>query len=327
MSTEVYIAGVGAHVPDPTPLFGHGGWTGVAVAGEVPAPALAVRAARAALADADPAEVDILLHAAFLHQGPDGWQAAQYIQRETIGGTAPALELRQACNGVLGAIDLARDYLARPGRTAALITGSDNFGTPLVDRLRYLEGADTDRDSVLGDAGCALLLSRRGGIAEVRGVASASLPDFEPVYRGDAPLFPPSCTVGKPMRMGARIAEHTARHPGFLAAAKQTLRDTRTALARQAMTEAGVTPANITRVTHVFTGTEHYLNTLLDPLGIDPGKGLLDYGRSVGHLGVCDHVAGLRHLLDTEAIGPGDHVLMLGNGVGISLACVVLRML
>ncbi|MGW5049512.1 ketoacyl-ACP synthase III family protein [Actinokineospora sp. NPDC004072] len=324
-SSELFIAGIGAHVPATVPVDG-GGWTGVAVAGELSAPEMAVIAARAALAGLDPSGIDIVLHAAFLHQGPDGWPAAQYIQRNTIGGTAPALEVRQACNGVLGAIDLARDYLARPGRSGALITGADNFGTPLVDRLRYLDGAETDRGSVFGDAGCALVLSRRGGFAEVRGVAAASLPEFEPMYRGDAALFPPACTVGAPMRMGARIAEFTARNPEFLPAARDLLRRTRVELAQRALAEAGITAAEVTRVTHVFAGAEGYLRGLLDPLGIDPARGLLDYGRSVGHLGVCDHVAGLRHLVDTGAVGPGDHVLMMGNGVGISLACVVLRM-
>ncbi|WP_344336181.1 3-oxoacyl-[acyl-carrier-protein] synthase III C-terminal domain-containing protein, partial [Kitasatospora putterlickiae] len=101
----------------------------------------------------------------------------------------------------------------------------------------------------------------------------------------------------------------------------------RTAAARRAIEEAGVTAADITRVTHVFSGHPRYLEGLLRPLGIDPGRGMLDLGRTLGHLGACDQFLSLTHLLDSGALAPGDHVLLTGNGAGISLAAAVVEVL
>jgi 3-oxoacyl-[acyl-carrier-protein] synthase III len=66
---------------------------------------------------------------------------------------------------------------------------------------------------------------------------------------------------------------------------------------------------------------------VLGPLGIDPARGMLDFGRRVGHLGVNDHIAALDHLLATREVVAGDRILMLGNGVGIGLSCAVLEIL
>lgn len=340
---DIFIAGLGAYVPpsfsaakavelglyDPVE-YAAAGWTGAAVAGDLPAPDMAVRAARQAMAGSGhtASDVDLLLHATFFHQGPDGWSPHHYVQRNTIGRTIPSFEIRQACNGMLGGMELAACFLtAAPGRIAALITGADNFGAPLVDRWRYLAGAATDRGSILGDAGSAVVLSTRAGFARLRAINSASLPDFEEVYRGDAPLFPPSSTIGRPMELGSRIAEFARRHPVAYEAAREKLQRVRTELALRTLAEAGLRPVDISRATHVFSGGEGYLRAILGPLGIDPARGMLEYGRGVGHLGVNDHIVGLHHLRQTGAVGPGDHVLMLGNGVGIALSCAVVEIL
>ena len=339
----VFVAGLGAYIPESLSaaravelgLYDseqqvRGGWLGAAVAGDMPAPDMAVRAANQALARSGhrPSDVDLLLHATFFHQGPDGWSPHHYVQRHTIGRHVPAFEIRQTCNGMLGAIELACCYLtASPDRTAALITGADNFGAPLVDRWRYADGAVTNRSSIFGDAGTAVVLSRRAGFCRLRAISSASLPDLEEMYRGDAPLFPPACTVGQPMRMGARIAEFARRRPTEFAAAKEQLQVARTEVAQRALAEAGVRAADIARATHVFSGGEEYVRSVLGPLGIDASRGMLDFGSRVGHLGVNDQVAGLTHLVETGAVGPGDHVLLLGNGVGVALSCAVVEII
>ncbi|GIH97211.1 ketoacyl-ACP synthase III family protein [Planobispora siamensis] len=338
----VHIAGIGTYIPESFSAARavelgmydreehmRAGWSGAAVAGRTPAPDMAVRAGRQALARSghDASEVGLLLHATFYHQGPDGWSPHHYVQRHTIGGHVPAFEIRQTCNGMLGAMELAACYLTAGGgdHTAALITGADNFGAPLVDRWRYAEGAVTNRGTIFGDAGTAVVLSRRGGFARLRAVVSASLPDMEEMYRGDMPLFPPGCTVGRPMAIGARIAEFAARRPAEFDRAKERLTLARAEVARRALAEAGIGPQDVARATHVFSGGEAYVRSVLEPLGIDPARGVLEFGRGVGHLGVNDQIAGLAHLLETGAVGPGDHVLLLGNGVGVALSCVVVE--
>jgi 3-oxoacyl-[acyl-carrier-protein] synthase-3 len=336
---EVFIAATGVHLPDPVPtttavhtgLFDaaearEGGWTGVVVAHDVPAPELAASAGRQAMARSGrhDADVGLLIHAAVTHQGPDMWPAHGYVQRHTVGGHAPALEIRQSCNGMLAGIELAAGVLGAGGRDAALITAADNFGTALVDRYRYASGAGTNRTSILGDAGAAVVLSRHGGVARLLAVNSTSAPELEELYRAGVPLFPPEPTMGRAAALGRRFAHYREHAPDAFAAAKQVMTTTRTALALRTLAQAGVQPGEVTRVTHVFSGGQHYVDSVLAPLGIDGDRGMLALGRRLGHLGACDHIVALDHLLATGQLEVGDHVLMTGNG-GTSFGCALIR--
>jgi 3-oxoacyl-[acyl-carrier-protein] synthase III len=303
------------------------GWTGAAIAELESAPELAVRAGRCALDRSGLAAEDIaiLVHSESYHSGPDLWYPQHYILRHTVGRPIPALALKQGCTAMLQAIELAGCWLAASDADAALLTGADRVGTPQLDRWNYANGHASGRGSIMGDAGTALVLSRRSGIARVLAVRSGSMPDLEELYRGDEPLYPAGATTGTPIRLGARMRAAADRDPGLVASAPRRLRAARTELAQQTLAEAGVRPADVTRVTHVFAGQRLYLEDLLRPLGIDPERGMLEFGRSVGHLTVNDHVAALDHLLQTGAVHPGDHILMIANGVGVSLACAVLQ--
>src|SRR5580658_7101561 len=119
---DLYIAGVGVHLPEivEAATIAQNGWasasemerygiTGCAVAGDVPAPELALRAARQAVrrAGVEPTDIDTVLYASTWHQGPDGWNPHSYIQRHLTGGDCLAVEIRQGCNGALSALELA----------------------------------------------------------------------------------------------------------------------------------------------------------------------------------------------------------------------------
>lgn len=338
---NVFIAGLGVHLPAvvstrdavdrglyDTAEADEGGWTGAAVAGDLSAPEMAVWAARQAVSRSGhrPADFAVLMHASVLHQGPDLWPPQSYIQRNTIGGSAPAVEIRQSCNGMLAAMELSCRYLSADGPVAALITGADNFGAPLFDRWRYLSGAGTNRASILGDAAAAIVLSKRAGLARLRAINSMSVPALEELSRSGVPLFPPGATVGRSVEMGARLAHYRSSDPDAFAAAKTTQQEARTVLAERTLAEAGIGAGQVTRATHVFAGGEPYIKSVLAPLGVDPARGMLELGRGLGHLGTCDHVVSLDHLLTTGQVGPGDHVLMLSNG-GASLVCAVVEIL
>ncbi len=337
----LFLAGIGACVPPPTSAadavargeydadeYARSGWTGAADAGDTPAPDLAVTAAREAMAMSghEPGEIDLVLHASSYHQGPEGWSPAHYVQHHAVGGDAPALELRQTCNGMWVGVDLAACYLAAvPGRTAALITGADNFNAPLISRWRYASGLASGRSSIFGDGGTALVLSRRAGFAELLSVCSGSIPELEEIYRGDEALFPPAATVGRELRLGERMAAYAETRPGLLSWAASRLAEVRTDLAKQALAEAGLAPDDITRATHVFAGDVRHVRQVLEPIGIPAERGLLEFGRARGHLGVNDHVAGLHHLVETAQVTSGDHVLIVSNGAGTGLTCAVVR--
>ncbi len=338
---NLYIAGLGSYLPEPFPAekavaegwydeteWKNSGWTGAAVAGNISAPEMAVVAANQALARSGHARADIslLLHASVGDQGPDGWSPHHYVLRHTVGGTIPAMEVRQGCNGVLASMELAHGYLTGdPSRVAALVTGADNFGIPRFDRWRYASGANTNRGSIIGDAATAVVLSTRDGFARVKAMGSTSLPELEEMNRPEGPLFPPAITFDRPIDVAGRLISFTQRFPEAAAAAKKDLGDARTELGLRTIADAGITPADVTRVTHVFSGGEQYIRSILQPIGIDPARGMLEFGRDLGHLSVNDHLAALTHLVESHQLAQGDHVLMISNGVGVSLAAAVVE--
>ncbi|MFI5867572.1 ketoacyl-ACP synthase III family protein [Streptomyces sp. NPDC051546] len=345
---RTWLASVGAHVP-PTMsareavdlgLYGEDslawyGWTGAAVAGEIPAPDLAVRAARQALdrlAGPSP-ELVLHLHAAAYAQGPLGWPAQHYILSQLGDHRAPSIAVWQSCNGAIAALELAAGRLTgAPGKAAVLITGSDNVGVPGFNRwslgLQY---------GVIGDAGSALLLSTEPGFARLLAIGSASVAEAERAYRGSAPIFPPnsgsSDNVGAdtgrapatPAGLRARMADRDATGVEEGASLLARLSELRTETALRTLAEADLHPGDITRVVHNFTGHEQLLKSVLAPIGIDVGRGMLDYGRRVGHLTVNDQTVGLDHLVTGGHVRPGDHVMLLGFAGGVTTACAILR--
>ncbi len=334
---SLFIAGLGACLPEPVSAadaiaLGRydadeqelAGWISTRVAGEVPGPDLAVAAGREAMdrSGHPPEEVDLLIHASTYHQGPDAWSPQHYVQRCTIGGQAPAMEIRQGCNGMVGGMELGACYLAAvPGRTAVLITAGDNFGAPLIDRWRSITNV------VLGDAGAAMVLSRRDGFARVLAVSSGSAPSLELLHRGDEQLYPPGCTVGRVVDLRARALQFAESDSATKLPEAELIGRFTGRVVRRALEEAGVDVGKISRVTHVNWGHERYLRRTLAPLGFETGQGTLDFSRRVGHLGACDQVVGLYHLIDTEAVGPGDLVMMIGVGAGVSIACAIVEIL
>ncbi|MEZ3181293.1 ketoacyl-ACP synthase III family protein [Streptomyces pimonensis] len=335
--SDLYIAGLGALIPERVTTkeaVSAGwydaaeaealGWESVAVAGDVPAPDLAIEAARRALEGSGHtrADIDVLMHVSCNHQGPDMWSPQHYVLRHTVGGNIPAMEIRQGCNGFLAAMELAGTYLAAAAdRTAALITSADNWGDPLVDRWRATPGG------LFGDAATACVLSRRGGFARLVNVRAMSLPELEELNRGGEPLFPPGCTTG--VRVDLRERAATYKGSQDLVNAGRLMGETQRALIRETLDEAGLTADDITRVAHQFVGDLGVLHRLLEPFGDDVGvsKGVWDFGRSVGHTGANDQTSALHHLVSSGRLRAGDRVMLLGAGAGISFSCAVVEML
>src|SRR5258708_5992301 len=153
---DMFIAGLGTFLPEtvsveraveqglyPAEDVELHEFAGAAVAGPVPAPEMGLRAAQEAVKRAaqPPDELDLLLYVSTWHQGPDGWLPHSYLQRHLVGGGVPAAELRQGCNGMFSALELAASYLrAEPERQSALLVAGGKYGTPLVDRGRGRSG-------------------------------------------------------------------------------------------------------------------------------------------------------------------------------------------
>jgi 3-oxoacyl-[acyl-carrier-protein] synthase III len=333
---ETFISGIGVYLPDivsteQAVADGHyraglielHGLTGAAVAGDTPAPEMALRAATLALTRAAhaPSDLDLLLYADSWHQGPDGWHPQSYLQHHLTGAAPLAAELRMGCNGMFTALELAASYLAaQPDRHTALLVAADNFSVPLIDRWQ-----GSGASYVIGDAGSAVVLTTRPGFARLLTVGSVAIPEAEELQRAGEELFPPGAALGRPIDLAARgkaFQKQLADRGDFEVLAKigSELLD----LTRRALAECELTIGDITRVA-AMNCSRPVTEQLMTDLGTTLARSTWDWGHTVGHLGASDQVAALENLISTRQLGPGDHVMMLGVGPGVTVSCAVVE--
>jgi 3-oxoacyl-[acyl-carrier-protein] synthase-3 len=329
---NVYITATGVHLPDRLSgsravalgLYDEddrldSGLDGALVANDRAPVDMAVAAARQALgrAGADPASVDLLVHSSVFRQGPEMWSPAGYILRELGCGYPPAIELRQGCNGMMRAFEVAAGrYALEPDRATTLLTAADNFTSPVFDRWR-----GGGPGFVVGDAGSALVLDNRSGIARVRSVNAATVPELEGLHRGQEPLY--TSDANRRIDMTARAVSflHSGQSsPGLEEHAVKWQLE----VVHRSIAEAGIQPADLARV--LFTHSAGYIvdQWLMRPLGLPMSKSSWEYGRTIGHVGASDHVVALNHLLEAGELSPGDHVLLAGGSPGYSVTAAVL---
>jgi 3-oxoacyl-[acyl-carrier-protein] synthase III len=339
---DVFIRGIGVFLPGTVSIeeaVAQGHYSaadvelhelaGAAVAGDVPAPEMALHAAQDALKRCGQRTdgLDLLLYADSWHQGPDGWQPQYYLQRHLVGGNVLAVEIKHGCNGMFSALELAAGHLralsggARP--RAALLVAADNFGTPLMDRWSMGPGY------VAGDAASAVVLSTGPGFARLLSVGSAAVPEAEEMHRGSEPLFPPGPTTGRALNFSERNAEFRDRAlaSGTGTAALLRVHQQTLELVERTLAEADREMDDITRVAYMNYSREIVEQRCMAALGLPLSKSTWDFGRTVGHLGASDQIVSLDHLLTTGVLGPGDHLLMLGIGPGVTISCAVVEIL
>lgn len=338
MRTEdTYLGGIGVYLPETTSVedaVARGLYpaaeaaanqlTGVAIAGELPAPEMALRAGQEAVKRSGeaPDSVDLLLYADSWHQGPDGWQPQYYLQRHLVGGETLAVEVRQGCNGMFSALELAASYLAaRPDRRTALAVAADNFGTPLVNRWR------TGPGFIVGDGASAVLLSKQPSFARLLSVRSVAIPELEELHRIGQPLFPPSATTGSGMNLAERADEFkrwAADQPDVMDAWLKLYRRMLEVI-NPTLDEAGIKITDVTRVSFPNSAKDVVEQRWTAALGLTLEQSTWDFGRTIGHISASDQIIALDHLLAHDELRPGDHYLMVGVGPGITLSSAVVR--
>jgi 3-oxoacyl-[acyl-carrier-protein] synthase-3/clorobiocin biosynthesis protein CloN2 len=337
--TDVYIAGLGSYVPSEVPIsqavaegrypadeveqFGLGG---AVVAGEMPAPDMALIAGQEAFkrCGLNPRDTDLLLYPTTWFHGPDGWLPQTYLQRYLVGGDALAVEVRHGCAGFFSSLELAASYLrADSGRRIALVLSADNYGTPRADRWLTAPGF------VLGDAASAVVLSTEPGFAQLLSVGTATVPEAEDHARAGEPLFPPASTVGRTPDFRARrvaVATDSSIRQSAIAIMAEVHRKM-AKLFRATMDEAGITIDDVTRIASVNISRELLNHRGMTALGLDMSKDTWEFGRNVGHCGPADQFLSFDHLVSTGQLRPGDHLLLLGTGPGVVLNCAVIKIL
>ncbi|MHB9864412.1 ketoacyl-ACP synthase III family protein [Streptomyces sp. YIM S03343] len=295
------------------------GLTGVHIAGDIPAMDMAVEAARTALdrSKIDPEDIGAHIHCAVHYQGPDGSYPPGYILRELGLPSIPALYLRQGCDGMLSALEVAIGKLTGPAEAGAvLLTTGENFSSPDMDRWKGFGQA-----YILGDGAAAALVSDEPGFAEVRSLTSGVLHELESWHRGDGPLLL-RAEDGPTSGMVERAEQFEQQMPLSETMEKLTLFGLD--IIHRALVDADLNASDLAMVIPINMDGRMIEYSIMMPLGLPMTRCGWDFGRSVGHVGGADVFITLEHMIRTGKLTPGDNVLLFSQAPGWLCSAAVL---
>jgi len=320
----IFINATGAYLPDivSVPDADENSMAGVAVAGQISSIEMGLEATREALArwGESVSRLALLFYTDIYHTGPDGWPPQSYLQRHAVGGHVLAAEVRQGCNGVFGALELAAAYLqALPEPRSAVIVSAANLDTPLLDRFTAMPGF------LMGDGATCLIIGRTPGFARLRSVTSLTVPELEQLWRGGEPLHPAGAAVGRPLDLGARMEQFSVIGGGFTPSMARTLGAAYAQTVSRALDEAGIGVQDVTRVA-TTNEPRPKLEERLKSIGLRPESSTWSFSRNVGH-SASDQLFAFDHLLNGGELSKGDYFLMIGIGPGMSFAAAVIEMI
>jgi 3-oxoacyl-[acyl-carrier-protein] synthase-3 len=292
----------------------------VCVAG-APGPELAVRTGRVVLRRDEletglPAPIGVHLHAS-TYDKPDYWSAACFVlDQRSLAECAMALDVNAMSNSMALGVDMAAGLLCgRPDLEAALITAGDRFDGPRFGGRhgRYR----TDFGVLYGDAGVGMVVSRTPGVAELVSAVTRTYSYLEGLTRGTTAStedLMAGSTVDPRARTGAWVRTHSGLEEAFRRSSAGVIETVKAALV-----DAGIELDQARRIIVPFLGHEAVVSQWLRPLGISEDRTLTLLGMHMGHLGAADHIVGLHHLLVTNALSPGDYVVLASADAGDEL--------
>jgi 3-oxoacyl-[acyl-carrier-protein] synthase-3 len=333
--SDIYLSGIGAHVPPVMPIedavaaglldgrdAAESGYTGAAVAGGTPPVEMALAATEQALRRAAvPREhLRMLLYADNYDNGPVGWYPQAFLQRHAVGGHMVSAEIRQGCNGLLTAMEIAAGYLrACEPPAAALIAAADNMTRPEINRWRCLRP-----DFIVGDAAAAVVLTRSPSFARLLSIASVTVADLEGMHRGAEPLKPGPHDSWDFARRIDDFCRRASDGDGVTHLWLPLVK-ARSEVVDRVLDEAGIDVTRVTRLAYNHASRAHVEHGLLGTLEVPFERTTWEIGRHLGHLGAGDQIVSLDRLLAAGGLRPGDHLLMLGMSPGVNIAAAVVQ--
>ncbi|MER6128951.1 ketoacyl-ACP synthase III family protein [Streptomyces sp. NPDC001795] len=330
LTQDIFIASTGIDLPAAKPMAeavaeglvdeAHSdlGYESIGISETVAPPDMAIAAGRQAVARSGIAadRYDLLLHGSVWFQGLDMWATASYVAGNCAGRHTFAVDVQQRSNCAMAGLQFAVSHLAAGGGKHALVTTADRFAAPAMDRW------NEQANLIYGDGAGALAVSTEGGLAKVVSIVSLGDSSLEPAGRG-AEEFRTAPGAELPVRIMRRL-EAFATTPGAVGAWERY----EATLARAvtiALEEAGVGLEDISRAVLPFIHRGGGRAENYDALGFSEKQSLWEVGRVTGHMGGADQFVGLDHLLRNRSVTPGDHVLLVGVGVGHSFTIAVVQ--
>lgn len=253
-------------------------------------------------------------------RGIDFWSRAAYVRTQLGLPPGPGIttEINAMSNSLIGSVDLAARLLTGSHDAHnVLLTGGETFGAPALDHLT------ADHGIAYGDGGSALIIGRHPGYAQILATHTYNDPTLEQLHRGTTRLAPPGTT-----EVGTETIRQ--RKADYLTAVGRDSINSRnntgiTHAAHHALTDADLTLADLDWILLPHYG-HHLLQTqCLQPLNLHPDRTLARLGDHVGHVGPNDQIIGLTHLLTSDQTHAGQHIALIGIGVGMTWTATILR--
>ncbi|UNS98638.1 ketoacyl-ACP synthase III [Streptomyces tubbatahanensis] len=268
---------------------------------------LATRAARTALdrAGLDPLDLDLLLFASATRDVAE--PATAHIVQDALGSRAHALDVTNACNSFVGGIDLARAMLlAGRARRALVVTGETPSRAVRHDPADLGQFRDAFAGYTFGDAGAAVVLEpvAAGGILDV-----------------DTETHSEHWAVGGIAGGGSRHPRgdaHTYFH-GDGAALRDVFEKVGTSVLDRVRHRTGLGWDDFRHVL-VHQVTVPYLERFAELTGV-PWDRLVVTVPELGN--VASATLGIQLDRVHDQLDPGDRVLLVGLGGGVSLMTMV----
>lgn len=295
------------------------GFSSVAVAENTTPVEMAVVAAQRALADFPRERISALFYTCIHRHGHKKlWPAAFGLQNSLgLQQKTLAVSLSSGCNSAFQACLLAQAILTGGMGDHALVAGSDMFGGGRFDRF------GSDLGAIYGDAAAAILLSSETGIFRILHLDIDSEPQLEEMYRDTEVINELTAQPEEEYDVGAskkRFLDRTGKD-SFSALFSACLNRLRTRLleAHPLLHQ----PVKYVIFPNVGLGISAplYAAAFSDLAQDDHWE----FGRSIGHVGTCDQFMGLHDLETKGHLQPGDRILLVGAGNGLSAATMLLE--
>ncbi|SNY60419.1 3-oxoacyl-ACP synthase III family protein [Paractinoplanes atraurantiacus] len=268
---------------------------------------LAVDAATKVLADTgrDPLDIDLLLFASATRDMAE--PATAHVVQAALGSRAHALDVTNACNSFLNGIDLARSMiLAGRARNALVVTGETPTRAMRPSLTSFSQARTALAGYTFGDAGAAVLVEpvATGGILDV-----------------DAETHSEHWTVGGIFGGGSRHPrgdEHTY-FSGDGRRLRAVFEEIGPGLISRVMNRLDHSWDSYAKVL-VHQVTLPYLSRFVEVTGVPQDKLVV----TVDELGnMASATLGVQLARTYPDLNPGDRVLLVGLGGGVSLMTMV----